>query len=283
MSPLACLPPVVVDALPTLSPSAVRVAVAVASFMGKSGECWPGYNAIGERAGIGRRDTIRIALAELRERGLLKVKCRRRTTALLSWQDPAQSVPSDAQGSTLNVDAKAQGCALSVVQGSPLNVHPEAQDCTLNVDAKAQGCALSVAQDSAVSVVQKKGTTEGVRTTTTSRSSSEQGLPPELEDLELYAADDRLCGRWAQLLRTWRRTYPWLDVLEEVRSAHAWEVENVRKRKTDRARFLGRWLRRSEQRRQRDAPVVDEPPPMTVEEIDALEAGVAEWEARHAR
>ena len=288
MGAYAYLPPAVVDALPGLTPSAARIAVAVASFMGKSGECWPGHKAIGRRAGISRLDTIRTALAELRDSGLLKVKRRRRTTALLSWQDPPQRAASHAQDPALCVAQDCTQPAASSAQDCTPGADPQdqdpalcvAQDCTQPAASSAQDRTLSVAQDPALCGAQRKCTTEQqyVRV----RTGGERP-PPELADLELYAADRKLCKRWPQLLRTWQRTYPWLDVMAEVCHAHAWEVENVSRRKTDRPRFLGNWLRRAEERRQRDAPVADEPPPLSTEYVDWLEADAAEWEAAHGR
>jgi hypothetical protein len=76
-------------------------------------------------------------------------------------------------------------------------------------------------------------------------------VPPELRDLDLYREDAKLCARWPTLLRTWVKTYPGLDVLAEVRRAHAWEVENPTRRKVNRPAYLGQWLRREQDRPRR--------------------------------
>jgi len=70
--------------------------------------------------------------------------------------------------------------------------------------------------------------------------------PPELADLELYAKDRRLSLRWPALLPAWRIAYPGVDILAEVRKAHAWELSNPAKRKVHRARFLVNWLSRAQ-------------------------------------
>lgn len=71
-------------------------------------------------------------------------------------------------------------------------------------------------------------------------------IPPELVGLDLYRRDERLCRRWAELIAAWRVGCPGVDIETEVARAHAWEVENPAKRKTNRARFLGSWLRRAQ-------------------------------------
>ena len=72
-------------------------------------------------------------------------------------------------------------------------------------------------------------------------------VPPELAGLELYEGDARLLKRWPELLRSWQRSYPGVDIAGEIAKAHAWEVEHPGKRKKDRAAYLGRWLRRCEE------------------------------------
>jgi hypothetical protein len=71
-------------------------------------------------------------------------------------------------------------------------------------------------------------------------------IPSELMGLELYAADKTLCARWCDLLPAWRQAYPGVDVIAEIRKAHAWEVANKSRRKVDRPRFLGNWLSRAQ-------------------------------------
>ena len=67
-------------------------------------------------------------------------------------------------------------------------------------------------------------------------------IPEDLRQLELYAADRKLCRSWPQLLPAWRTAFPAVDVLAEVRAAHAWEVANPERRKLNRSRFLQAWL-----------------------------------------
>lgn len=74
------------------------------------------------------------------------------------------------------------------------------------------------------------------------------GIPDELAGLTLYAADAKLCKRWAELKTAWQQACPGIDVLAEVRKAHAWEVANPKKVKKDRARFLGSWMNRAQDR-----------------------------------
>ena len=75
-------------------------------------------------------------------------------------------------------------------------------------------------------------------------------LPGELENLELYRVDQRLCSRWESLMGGWIAAYPrgrdW--IMGEVRKAHAWEIANPEKRKKNRAAYLANWLNRSQDR-----------------------------------
>lgn len=77
---------------------------------------------------------------------------------------------------------------------------------------------------------------------------SEVKTPPELVGLELYEADQKLCARWPALIKAWKIAYPGVDILAEVRKAHAWEVANPDKRKVQKARFLAGWLGRQQDR-----------------------------------
>lgn len=76
----------------------------------------------------------------------------------------------------------------------------------------------------------------------------DRGIAAELAGLELYEHDKRLCARWPDLMRAWRLAYPAVNIMHEVRAAHAWEVANPLRRKKDRARFLANWLARCQDR-----------------------------------
>ena len=106
MGAYAYLPPAVVDALPGLTPSAARIAVAVASFMGKSGECWPSRAALSQRSGVRKPHTIARALRRLADAGLLEIKRRPNRSSVYRWKCPLRAraeVPrrdtTDAPGS----------------------------------------------------------------------------------------------------------------------------------------------------------------------------------------
>lgn len=72
MNPQAWLSAVAKDDRLTLTQRAV--AMALWSFMDRHGRCFPGMQAIGERAGVRKRDTVRAALAALEERGHIVVQ-----------------------------------------------------------------------------------------------------------------------------------------------------------------------------------------------------------------
>jgi len=72
--------------------------------------------------------------------------------------------------------------------------------------------------------------------------------PEAIRDLPLYAADSTLCRRWLEVFPAWAVAYPGVDILAEVRKAHAWEAANPKRRKVDRCRFLANWLSRAQDR-----------------------------------
>lgn len=67
-------------------------------------------------------------------------------------------------------------------------------------------------------------------------------VPAELQALSLYALDAKLCAGWAEAYPLWLETYKGINVLQEVKKAHTWEVCNPDRRKTQRIRFLNNWL-----------------------------------------
>ena len=97
--PYAILPESAIAAMPRFSGSAVKVLVAVASFMPGRGleGCYPSLAAIGERAGIQREKTITAAIKELVAAGILTCVRRKRQTNLLRWAvlEPAISAGTE--------------------------------------------------------------------------------------------------------------------------------------------------------------------------------------------
>ena len=75
---------------------------------------------------------------------------------------------------------------------------------------------------------------------------SESVPPDELKSLPLYASDVKLCQKWNELLPSWKSAYPRVDIMAEVRKAHAWELANPSLRKRNRSRFLNSWLQREQ-------------------------------------
>lgn len=75
-------------------------------------------------------------------------------------------------------------------------------------------------------------------------SSPKTSVPPpvDLKDLALYVADTMLCEQYEALKVGWAKAYPGINLLAEIRKAHAWEISNPVKRKINRAPFLNRWL-----------------------------------------
>ena len=71
-------------------------------------------------------------------------------------------------------------------------------------------------------------------------------IPADLFGLQLYQADQKLCKLWPDFLVAAKAAYPGVDILAEVKKAHAWEVANPANQKKLRTRFLGNWLARAQ-------------------------------------
>lgn len=109
------------------------------------------------------------------------------------------------------------------------------------------------------------------------RSHAAVSVPAALTGLSLYEADRRLCEAWDDLLSSWARAYPRVDILSEVAKAHAWEVANPQRRKKDRARFLSGWLSRCKP----TLPELSlEPEPLPAAVVELLERDAAREKAK---
>ena len=97
----------------------------------------------------------------------------------------------------------------------------------------------------------------------------EAPVPEELQDLELYASDQRLCRRWPDVYLAWQKAFPGLDVLAQVRLAHSWEMANISRRKKNRLKFLQSWLNRAQDRRSRPTPRPLSPYAPTEDDLDS--------------
>lgn len=79
----------------------------------------------------------------------------------------------------------------------------------------------------------------------TRKASAPVPVPEDLKSLRLYAEDPKLCGSWDDLMDSWQEAHPHMDIMEQIRRAHAWEIANPAKRKKLRGKFLSSWLDRA--------------------------------------
>lgn len=77
-------------------------------------------------------------------------------------------------------------------------------------------------------------------------ASTPHSVPFELLEFELYAKDRHLCKEWTKLLGVWGGTYPAVNIIQEIKRAHSWQLSDPKRRKTKQARFLDSWLRRAQ-------------------------------------
>lgn len=90
-----------------------------------------------------------------------------------------------------------------------------------------------------------KETPNGVSCTEPEASDS---IPAELKGLNLYEIDSKLCEKLPTLMPAWKDAFPGVDIVAEIKKAHAWELANPTKQKKNRARFLQNWLTRAQDR-----------------------------------
>ena len=75
--------------------------------------------------------------------------------------------------------------------------------------------------------------------------------PNDFKNLELYS-DKTLPGiqalwnKWESVKSAGETAYPGIDIVRELKKAHAWEIANTSKRKTDRLKFLNNWFKRAQ-------------------------------------
>ena len=74
-------------------------------------------------------------------------------------------------------------------------------------------------------------------------------IPEQLRGLELYQSDDKLIKNFTRNYNAWKKAHPHLDIDGEICKAHAWEMNNPKRRKRDRVRFLGTWLNTADENR----------------------------------
>jgi len=69
-----------------------------------------------------------------------------------------------------------------------------------------------------------------------------------LKGLKLYENYAQLLKRLPEMIPIWKQSCPGVDIELEIKKAHAWELENTKKRKIDKIKFLGAWMRRCQDR-----------------------------------
>jgi len=74
----------ILQQLPKLSPSAVKVGIALAGRMNKNGKCWPSYAQIMQDTGLTKRNTIAEGLKQLEAMEVISKKRRRQKTTVYS-------------------------------------------------------------------------------------------------------------------------------------------------------------------------------------------------------
>ena len=68
--------------------------------------------------------------------------------------------------------------------------------------------------------------------------------------LEIVSAGDETFCVTEEMVDAWRKAFPGIDVIAQLRSANQWQIDNPDKRKTKKGcrRFLGSWMRNAQDR-----------------------------------
>jgi len=292
------------------------------------GGCYPSLAAVAERAGMPER-TIRRHIRTLREAGALEVRPRYgiagpgRMSNEYRFPQPVPRSPMSyrSHGGRQHREDTGQSVASNPTRDTGHKAASNSGDsghaAASNFPADSGHAAAGNSGDTGHSVSclpatlgpnyrpqSGQGTIpvpDQEQTTTSTGDSGRRAasngrtakVPAELEPLELYRADLKLCNRWPSLLHSWRQAYKDVDILAEVTKAHAWELANPARRKKNRARFLTGWLSRTQSRidsearqeaRRIEAELAEmEPPELPQELIDEIELRAMEAEAQHAR
>lgn len=77
-------------------------------------------------------------------------------------------------------------------------------------------------------------------------------LPPELNELPMFLVDEKLIRNWPDLLISWKKTYPQLDIMSHIQRAHNYLVEHPEKHYRNMIKYISSWLKRSVQFQEQD-------------------------------
>jgi len=202
------------------------VLLSLADNADEDGSCWPGHNYTARKTGLSER-SVRRQISTLVTKGFLVAHTRfddsgRQITNLYKLSMPALS-----DRDTITDIPGGQG-----VQGEG--------------DTSDQGRGTPVTTPVRTTVNEPS---EGNVRTAPNREkprSAPAFVPDDLENLELYRQDDKLCERWESFRDASETAYPGVDVVAEVAKAHSWEVANPARRKKNRLAFLNNWLTRAQ-------------------------------------
>jgi len=70
-------------------------------------------------------------------------------------------------------------------------------------------------------------------------------IPEEIKGLKLYETNQRLICMLPEMIVIWKRVFKELNIAEEIKLAHAWEVIHASRRKKDKIKFLHNWMRKA--------------------------------------
>ena len=87
---------------------------------------------------------------------------------------------------------------------------------------------------------------EKTTTSVPQKLSEEQPITDDLKDFVKFHQDKKFLANFKQLLDQWGKTYPSIDILQEIRKAHNWLLENPDEKRTRIGTYLGKWMRNAQ-------------------------------------
>ena len=114
----------------------------------------------------------------------------------------------------------------------------------------------------------RKSTTPKEGKKKTNNNDGTRDFEKDFDGLGLYLKDDKLRKKWNECYDALKTGFPTVDIIPEIRKAHAWEVNNPRKRKTNRPSFFNNWFTNAAARIAKSEAYYAPRPSLTDMEVD---------------
>lgn len=210
---------------PDMTPAGRSVAIVLAC-RARDGVCWPSQKSIADDCGLTDR-SVRTGIETLRTAGFLEVASHaigdrpdRRVNRYRLTHDRknTSAIEAGTTGSVLPLSTPTTGSVLPLFEG---NDRKPTSGTTGSLLPLEQGIEQRI------------------------NTSGKTSIPSELEGLSLFEADKKLVDSFPNLLKSWKRAFPEINLRKEIGKAHGWMLANPNRPKKNLARFLSGWIGRA--------------------------------------